>query len=157
MRLFLQGPDPRKVYSENYGVVRHLLNTLKPGWGKLNVEVYSFENDYRTLELKLNPVPALLSGSYFGTPAGKVPLDLAGLAGFFAQGGQLEGARISGGTGLQLYARAAALPTLAGKKAQLSDLAVAYRAVFHAGNNKAFISLDPHKDVQSGAGSGQAL
>ena len=27
-----------------------------------------------------------------------------------------------------------------------SDLAVAYRAVFHAGDNEAFISLDPHSD-----------
>jgi len=151
VRLFLQGSNPQTAYAENYAVIRHLLNTLKPRWGKLNVEIYTFENDYRTLTLKLNPAPALLSGSFFGTPAGKVPLDLAGLGDFFAQGGQLEGARINENAGLQLYARAAAPPTLAGKKVRLSDLAVAYRAVFHAGNNKAFISLDPHKDVTRAA------
>ncbi|MDO8805877.1 MAG: hypothetical protein Q7R35_15770 [Elusimicrobiota bacterium] len=151
VRVFLQGSSPQTAYTENYGVIRHMLNTLKPAWGKLNVEIYAFENDYRTLALKLNPAPAILSGSYFGTPAGKVPLGLAGLAGFFAQGGQLEGARISGNDGLLLYARASSPPTLAGNKVQLSDLAVAYRAVFHAGNNKAFISLDPHKDVTRSA------
>ncbi|OGS06912.1 MAG: hypothetical protein A2270_00560 [Elusimicrobia bacterium RIFOXYA12_FULL_51_18] len=151
VRLFLQGSNPQTAYAENYAVIRHLLNTLTPRWGKLNVEIYTFENDYRTLALKLNPVPALLSGSYFGTPAGKVPLDLAGLGDFFAQGGQLEGARINENAGLQFYARAAAPPTLAGKRVRLSDLAVAYRAVFHAGNNKAFISLDPHKDVTRAA------
>ena len=151
VRVYLQGSNPQTAYAGSYGVIRHMLNTLKPAWGKLNVEIYTFENDYRTLALKLNPAPAVLSGSYFGTPAGKVPLGLAGLGDFFAQGGQLEGARISGNDGLLLYARAAALPTLAGNKVQLSDLAVAYRAVFHAGNNKAFISLDPHKDVTRSA------
>ena len=35
--------------------------------------------------------------------------------------------------------------TLAGHLMELSDLAVAYRAVFHAGDNEAFISLDQNK------------
>lgn len=45
-----------------------------------------------------------------------------------------------------LYGAAGGKQTLAGKPLELSDLAVAYRAVFHAGDNEAFISLDPHKD-----------
>lgn len=146
-RLFLQGSNPQTAYSDNYPVIRHLLNKLRPAWGELHVEIYAFENDYRTLTLKLNPAPAVLSGSRFGTPAGKVPIGLKGLSDFFDQGGQLEGARINGNDGLQLYARAAAHATLAGNRVRLSDLAVAYRAAFHSGNNKAFISLDPHKDV----------
>ena len=147
VRLFLQGQNPRTAYLQNYSVIRHLLNSIKPVWGKLQVEVYVFENDYRTLSLRLNPTPALLKGSYFGTPSGKIPLDLNGLSEFFNQGGQLEGGQLSEKTGLQLFAKNGSAQTLAGKPQQLADFAVAYRAVFHAGDNKAFISLDPHKDI----------
>ncbi len=147
VRLFLQGQNPQNAYNNNYSIVRHLLNTLKPAWGKLQVEIYAFENNYSTLSLKLNPTPAVINGSYFGTPSGKTPLDLNGLSDFFNQGGQLEGAQINDKTGLLLYAKEYTPQTLAGNKLQLSDFAVAYRAVFHAGYNKAFISLDPHKDV----------
>jgi hypothetical protein len=49
-------------------------------------------------------------------------------------------------SGLTLYGCASAKQTLDGKPVELADLAVAYRAVFHAGDNEAFISLDPHKD-----------
>ena len=147
VRLFLQGTNPQAAYNAHYSIVRHLLNSLKPTWGKLQVEIYAFENNYDTLSLKLNPFPALISGSYFGTPSGKIPLDLLGLSDFFNQGGQLEGAQINENIGLMLYAKEFTPQTLAGNKLQLSDFAVAYRAVFHAGDNKAFISLDPHKDI----------
>ena len=147
VRLFLNGQNPQTAYLENYSVIRHLLNSLKPSWGKLQVEIYAFQNDYRTLSLRLNSTPAYLSGSGFGTPAGKIPLDLSGLSDFFRQEGQLEGAQINERSGLQLYAKAGPAQSLAGNAIQLSDLAVAYRAVFHAGDNKAFISLDPNKDV----------
>ncbi len=146
VRLYLQGKDPQTTYYNNYSVVRHMLNTVKPAWGSLRVEVYAFENIYAKLELRLNPVPFVIKGTYFGLPAGKVPLDLSGLADFFRQGGQLEGASM-GKDGLHLFAKEGDKQTLAGQSLSLSDLAVAYRAVFHAGENKAFISLDPHIDV----------
>ena len=151
VRLFLPGTDPQRAYSENYSIVRHMLNTLKPFLGKLQIEVYVYQNDYRNLFLQLNPVPVEFHTSYFGTPTGKIPLDLNGLRDFFNQGGQLEGAQVNDRDGLLLYAKAGATPTLAGRNVQLADFAVAYRAVFHAGDNKAFISLDPHKDVTKAA------
>ncbi len=151
VRLFLQGATPQLAYNANYSIVRHLLNTLKPVWGKLHVEVYSFENDYRSLSFKLNPEPVMINGAYFGTPAGKTPLDLEGLRDFFAMGGQLEGAQINERAGLSLYSKVAQPQTLNGSPVKLADLSVAYRAVFHAGENKAFISLDPHVDVTKAA------
>lgn len=151
VRLFLQGGTPQAAYNQNYSVVRHLLNSLKPVWGKLIVEVYSFDNDYRSLAFKLNPEPVIIRGSYFGTPFGKTSLDLEGLRDFFAMGGQLEGAQIHERTGLSLYSKVAQPQTLDGAPVQLADLSVAYRAVFHAGDNKAFISLDPHADVTKAA------
>jgi len=47
-----------------------------------------------------------------------------------------ENGRISAQLGTSLPRR---------KPVELAELAVAYRAVFHAGDNEAFISLDPHK------------
>ena len=45
-----------------------------------------------------------------------------------------------------LFANPDQRDTLAGEPVSLADLAVAYRAVFHAGDNDAFISLDPNAD-----------
>ena len=151
VRLFIQGQNPQSAYAQTYPIIRHMLNSLRPSWGKLQIDVYAFENDYQTLTLRLSPIPAHLSGSYFGTPKGKIALDLDGLRRFFEQNGQLEGAALNTKSGLQLFARAAGPQTLAGSTVKLADFAVAYRAVFHAGENKAFISLDPNKDITKAA------
>jgi len=65
---------------------------------------------------------------------------------FFDQGGVLEGAHLDQRGNLVLYAKRGPAPTLVGVKVSLSDFVVAYRAVFHAGDNEAFVSLDTHPD-----------
>ena len=73
-------------------------------------------------------------------------MDLDALVAFFAEGPEIQGAALNKDQGLILYGSEGPKQTLAGHPMELSDLAVAYRAVFHAGDNKAFISLDPNKD-----------
>lgn len=146
VRLFLPGRSPRQAYEGCYSVIRHALKALLPDDGLiLNVQVYSYEHDYGRSELSLNNKPYVFKAAEFASPPG-TPLDLEGLAQFFARGGQLEGVQIDEREGLVLYAREGKRETVAGQPIGLSDFAVAYRAVFHAGDNEAFISLDPHRD-----------
>ena len=65
---------------------------------------------------------------------------------FFSHDPELQGAALKKDRGLILYGSEGPKQTLAGSPVGLSDLAAAYRAVFHAGDNEAFISLDPHKE-----------
>jgi phage FluMu protein Com len=144
-RVFLLGDDPEKSYQDNYSVIRHCLNALTPSDGSpLNVDVYAYSNDYASSELRLNLNPYSISASSF--PPRGVPLDLAGLAAFFNEAPEIQGAQLDRSKGLILYGKQGAKQTLAGANISLSDFAVAYRAVFHAGDNEAFISLDPHTD-----------
>jgi hypothetical protein len=126
-------------------VVRHCLAVLAGTNGvPLAVEVFAYRNDYRKQELRLHFRPVTVSGTSF--PPDRAPLDLTSLEDFFRQGGQLEGAQLDPGGGLVLFANPDQRDTLAGEPVSLADLAVAYRAVFHAGDNDAFISLDPNAD-----------
>ena len=144
-RVFLLGDDPEKSYQTNYSVIRHCLNALTPSDGSpLNVDVYAYSNDYASSELRLNFNPYSISASSF--PPRGVPLDLAGLAAFFNEAPEIQGAQLDRSKGLILYGKQGAKQTLAGANISLSDFAVAYRAVFHAGDNEAFISLDFHTD-----------
>ncbi|MHC1725456.1 MAG: hypothetical protein AB9866_05490 [Syntrophobacteraceae bacterium] len=142
-RVFLLGDDPEKSYKANYTVFRHCLNALTPSDGSaLNVDVFAYRNDYSSSELRLNLNPYSVSAPSF-PPLG-APLDLAGLALFFKEVPEIQGAQLDRAKGLILYGKQGAKQTLAGSNISLSDFAVAYRAVFHAGDNEAFISLDPH-------------
>jgi hypothetical protein len=146
-RIFLPGSDPQVAYQKYYGVVRHSLAELLPENGDpLSIEVFAFENNYERSELRLNEIPYVFSASSFPPPIGKRPLDLAGLEQFFQEDVALEGGSLSQDEGLTLYGRKSEPQTLAGRTVNISDLAVAYRAVFHAGDNAAFISLDPNID-----------
>lgn len=98
------------------------------------------------MELRLNTEPYTLTATSLGPPSGKKPVDLQVLDAFFKEENELAGARIDPDDGLVLVGRRAGKPTLAGNPASLADLAVAYRAVFHAGHNNAFVSLDPSPD-----------
>jgi len=147
-QVFLPAESAHSAYVQHYPVIRHALSTLLPTDGSaLAVEVYAYKHSYRNSEFQLNPQPYRFRSASFPRPAGTIPLDLAGLETFFTRGGQLECAEISRQKGLILYAKEASKQTLSGQKIALSDFAVAYRAVFHAGDNQAFISLDPHKDI----------
>ena len=144
-RVFLLGEDPQKAYLTEYSVIRHCLNALVPSEGlNLNVEVYAYKNNYNTSELRLNPNPYIVSASRF--PSNKTPLDLSGLKDFFDLGPEIQGAQLNRTKGLVLYGKSGTKQTLAMANISLFDFAAAYRATFHAGDNEAFISLDPNYD-----------
>ncbi len=144
-KVFLLGDDPKQAYSQNYSVIRHCLSMLCGiGNGNLNVDVFAYHNEYASSELRLNTKPYSFRANAFDSR--KVSLDLDALVAFFAESPELQGAVLKKDQGLILYGSQGPKQTLAGKPIELSDLAVAYRAVFHSGDNQAFISLDPNKD-----------
>ena len=148
IKLFLAGDKPKAAFLDNYMVVRHALNKIRQSAGlPLDIEVYAYKNEYASEKIRLNTEPYRFTAGSFELPANAVPLDLPSLDEFFQAGGQLEGAKIDRITGLTLFAKREGKQSLAGYPLSLSDLAVAYRAVFHAGDNEAFISLDPHPDI----------
>ncbi|MFO7956103.1 MAG: hypothetical protein R6X33_03280 [Candidatus Brocadiia bacterium] len=148
VRAFVCGQDPRKAYFEHYGVLRHCLAGLVEDDGSdLQVEVYAFQNDFSRCELRLNRTPYVFAAHSFPIQEGRTPLDLQGLKTFFEAGGKLTGAHIDQEQGLVLFAEEGDKQTVAGERVSLADFAVAYRAVFHAGDNEAFVSLDPHQDA----------
>jgi len=146
-RVFLLGDDPEKAYEENYTIIRHCLSALllKDG-SELTVEVFAYKNKYQDSELRLNLRSYKFNISNFPPPEGKISIDLLGLKEFFETGGQLEGAKLDKSKGLILYSKKGQKQTVDRKPVTLADFAVTYRAIFHAGDNKAYLSLDPHKD-----------
>lgn len=145
VRLFLPGDDAAAAWRNHYPAVRHCLNTLADAAGApLAIEIFAYRNDYRKRELRLSLRPATVGGASF--PPDRAPLDLTALEEFFRPGVQLEGAQLDPGEGLILFANAGRRDALGGEPVSLADLAIAYRAVFHAGDNDAFISLDPNAD-----------
>ncbi|HNW91530.1 MAG TPA: hypothetical protein PKM88_01330 [bacterium] len=152
VRVFAPGDDARGAYRAAYGVLRHPLAALAAGRAAagesptLAISVYAYRHDYGQSEYSLNTAPYRLQSAAFPSPANSIAVDLDALAAFFAQGALLTGATRSAADGLVLDGEPGSGMPLAGGTAALSDLAVAYRAVFHAGDNTAFISLDPHRD-----------
>ena len=145
--VFALGNDAKQAYDSSYSVVRHILAALLPSGGQpLKVRVFAYQNDYANCELKLCLDPFELEATNFPTPTGKTPLDLDSLREFFSQGAELAGGSIDSKNNLVLVGKKGAKQTLASEPVGLGDLAVAYRAVFHAGDNQAFISLDPHRN-----------
>jgi len=147
-RVFLLGNDPKESYHRDYGVVRHVLQVLlaNTATSTLSVQVFAYKNDYARKELSLNPASYSFTSDSFPPPQDTIPLDLVGLQEFFEKQVVLEGGRLDPKVGLELFAKKP--DKSAGKEpgASMADLAVVYRAVFHAGYNEAFVSLDPHRD-----------
>ncbi len=80
------------------------------------------------------------------------PLDLGAMRTFLERGLQLEGGRLEPDGTLRLLGTPAPTPPqLLGRPTELSDFAVAYRAVFHGGLAEPYMSLDrgrsPHMAV----------
>ena len=145
--VFALGNDAKQAYDSSYGVVRHILAALLPSGGQpLKVRVYAYQNDYANCELKLCLERFEIEATDFPLPPGKAPLDLDSLRDFFSQGAELAGGSIDSKSNLILVGRKGEKQTLASEPVELADLAVAYRAVFHAGDNQAFISLDRHSN-----------
>jgi hypothetical protein len=146
-RVFLQGTDPTEAYDQHYGLLRHILSGLVPAEGaRLSVQVFAFQNDYLSRTLKLNRRTYSFEASQFAPKPGVTTLDLEGLELFFSQNPVLEGASLSKHSGLVLYGQKGSMQTVGGRPVNLSDLAVAYRAAAHAGDNAAYVSLDPSAD-----------
>jgi hypothetical protein len=144
-RLFLPGDDPGSAWRSHYPLVRHALASIPPADGApLEIEIYAFRNRVEKAELWFDPTPRVIRRRTFGPD--RDPLDLDALKAFFAAGGRLEGGEIDPDAGLVLYASGGGMPTLSGRPVTLADLAVAYRAAFHAGDNGPFVSLDAHTD-----------
>jgi hypothetical protein len=145
VRVFLLGSDPRRSWAQDYSILRHPLGQLASSHGgPLTIQVFSYLNEYSMLRLKLFTRPYVLTMDSFLSD--KVPLQIGGLARFFDEGNGLVGGRICRTDGLVLYGEKDQNLRLAGMPISIADLAVAYRAVFHAGDNEAFVSLDPHAD-----------
>ena len=145
--VFAIGADARQAYEVCYSVVRHALAALLPSnGGNLKVRTYAYQNDYAACELKLCLDPYVIEAKDFPAPPGKTPLDLDSLGEFLSRGYELTGGSVDSNNKLTLVGKKGAKQTLASSPIELADLAVAYRAVFHAGDNQAFISLDPHRD-----------
>jgi hypothetical protein len=146
--VFVPGDDPKTAYVTSYSVVRHALRTLlPPGSLSLKVRVYAYTNDYAACELRLWLDPFIVEAREFPPPEPRIPLDLNSLKKFFAQCAELTGGIIDARDELVLAGKQGNPPTLVlTNPVTLADLAVAYRAVFHAGDNQAFVSLDPHRD-----------
>ncbi len=151
VRLFLPGNAPRTAYREQYGIVRHALASLAAGRAAtagdstLSVRVYAYRHDYARSEFDLVERPYTFRAAMFPAPANTTPPDLAALDAFFRSGAVLTGAT-AGRDGLTLLGEAGTRMTLQEQPVTLADLAVAWRAAAHAGDNAAFISLDPHRD-----------
>ena len=146
-RVFLPGENPEEAYRGKYSVIRHCLAGLLPQDGsELTVEVLAYENDYSRSELKLNLQPYTIRAREFRPQQSVTTIDVAGLSRFLRRGGTLEGGQLTRGEGLVLFAKPGSHQTAIGSSMSIADLATVYRAVFHAGDNEAFVSLDPHVD-----------
>jgi len=150
-RIFIPGNNAQSAYQQEYKVLRHVINWL---WSSTetewNVDIYAYQNNLATQKLILNTTPyktkvtALLK-----RPAGAVPIDLEAIKQFLDQKNVLEGAYINKeGTLVLVGSKTNAPSTLEGQPIELSDLAVAYRAVYYAGHGDAYISLDPSPYVE---------
>lgn len=145
LRLFVPGRDPESAWRRWYPVLRHILAALVPETGPLEARLWSYTHDYARSRIAISRRPRVARGRSWSAPANSRPLDGAALEAFFAEGMPLGGGMRTG-TGLELLPGSGASPSLDGHPVSLSDLAVAWRAVAWAGDNDAFISLDPHED-----------
>lgn len=154
VRVFAPGDEPRAAYRAHYPVLRHVLAALAAGLhtgtgdSTLSVRVYAYRHDYAGAEFSLQTRPHAFRAAAFPPPPGRTALDIAALAEFFRKGAVLTGATVEPRAGLILEGEGGGANEmmLSGQPVALADFAVAYRAVFHAGDNAAFISLDPHPD-----------
>lgn len=145
---FLPGNDAEQAYRTNYSVLRHmLLALLPPDPTALKVFAYAYVNNFSPCELHLNLDPYVVAATDFPPLAGKTPIDIVGLREFFNQGCELVGGHLDDRARLILVGKKGEPQRLAGEPADFSDLAVAYRAVFHCEDSGAFVSLDPHRDA----------
>ncbi len=146
VRLFVPGANSSAAWRQWYPVIRHILTSLVPDSGLLEARVWSYTHDYSRSRITFATKPHSVRGRSFPPPGGRASLDGSALAAFFSSNRAIAGARRTADGGLELIPGPGSPPRLNGRPATLADLAVAWRAVAWAGDNDAFISLDPHAD-----------
>jgi hypothetical protein len=146
--VYVQGKNADEAYRENRALARYPVQYLKTtGLSSCTlINVFAFNNSYEDLQVTLDSEPYPVRYEDLAANTGKAALNLDGLAAFFQVGAVPEAIEISEDGEFFLYGRKSNLATMAGKQLSLSDLAVAYRAVFWPGFNEPYVSLDRHED-----------
>lgn len=109
----------------------------------VEVEVHPYVHDMARTRFVLGITPYRVSVSDTRADGRHPPIDLAAWSKFLESGLSLEGARLEQDGKLRfLGSEADPRPTLIGRPVELSDLAVAYRAVAHGGLGEPYMSLD---------------
>jgi hypothetical protein len=150
IRVFVKGASPEEAIGQNIGMIRHAIIDIKERYSKSleKLEVYTFKNDYASMQILLNIIPKVYAiGDFDVSPRGR-PIDLASIDEVLSKGIILEAMEVDEKNDLYLYGRKASVQTLAGQPLSLSDIAVVYRSVFHYGNNSPYISLDKNEDIR---------
>lgn len=143
----------REAWQRWWPVIRHVLAAEQrrlararggiPEGQKIEVAAHAFVHDMATTTFYLGRRPHRTVVTDTGPGAGRPPLDLRALASFLESGERLEGARLEpDGSVLLFGSRSASPPRMLGGPVLLSDLAVAFRAVFHGGLSEPYMSLD---------------
>ena len=145
VRLFLPGDDAVAAWKTHYAAVRHCLAALAASsGGPLEIEVFAYRNDYRrrscacTSGRPRSPgIPSRPTASLSTRPPWRTSS---------ARAGSSRGRGSTPPRGSCSSRTPSGARRCPASRSGLADLAVAYRAVFHAGDNDAFISLDPNAD-----------
>jgi hypothetical protein len=148
IRLFLKGSNPLQSFDKYHSIVRlaiqDVINRYRNSIKKL--EIFVFNNDYASMEIRLNTVPIVYAVNDLDLSTKRKPVDLASIESFLNEGVILEAVEVDGNNDLYFYGRKASGQSLARSPISLSDIAVVYRSVFHYGYNAPYISLDKHED-----------
>jgi hypothetical protein len=148
IRLFLKGDNPEKSFLKYQSVVRlpilDLINSAN--LSIKNIEVYVFNNDYSTTTIKFNTTPTIYTVDNIDLSPHKKLIDLASIEHFLNYGTALEAIEVDNQNNVFFYGKSLSKQTLADHILSLSDIAVAYRSIFHCYYNTPYISLDQHKD-----------
>ncbi|UCF67162.1 MAG: hypothetical protein JSV80_15505, partial [Acidobacteriota bacterium] len=110
---------------------------------ELQLRVYAYRAHPERTAFTLGERPFETSIGSFEPAGTRPPLDWAGFERFLERGLSLEGGRLDAAGQLRLLAsEPTGRPRWLGRSLELSDLAVAYRAVFHGGAGEPYMSLD---------------
>jgi hypothetical protein len=143
----------RQALDRAWPVLRHLLEAERRRLARaagpekpppvLEVEVHPFVHHMARTTFVLGTRPYRLRVEDTRSHGRRPPVDLEAWQRFLDRGLRLEGARLGDEGAVRLFgSEAPSPPGLLGGAVELSDLAVAYRAVFHGGRGEPYMSLD---------------
>jgi len=135
------------AWREAWPILRHLLaaerRRLADDAMPLKITVHPYRHLPERSEFQLGLAPWTVEIRETLPTGVRPPLELASLRAFLDSGLRLEGGRLDEEGRLTLFGSPVEQPpTLLGRALSLSDLAVAYRAVFHGGLAEPYMSLD---------------